>query len=130
MSVRGIRGAITATRNARAEVVTRTRELLEAMMSANRTKPRDIAAAFFTVTRDLDAEFPASAAREIGGAWLDVPMMCALEIGVPDSLARVIRVMLIVNSSTPPGKIRHQFLGGTECLRPDLAKKPVRKGRR
>ena len=120
MKVRGIRGAINTANNNRGEIFTRTQELLRAMLAANRVREKEIAAAFFTMTPDLNADFPAYAARDMG--WKDVPMMCAAEIGVPGGMPRVIRVMLLVNSAIPASKIRHQYLGDTPCLRPDLVK--------
>lgn len=118
--MRGIRGAINVTKNTKAEIRAKTRELLEAIVAANRFDPDDIAAAFFTLTPDLNAEFPAAAAREIG--WKHVPMICSIEVGVPGAMKRVIRVMLLVNTRTRAREIRHQYLGDTPCLRPDLAK--------
>ncbi len=121
MSVRGVRGAITVGRNTRGEIAARAVELVHGMLDANRIETGDIAAAFFTLTPDLDADFPAHAVRRLGPHWRSVPLMCASEIPVEGALPRVLRVMLLVNTDVPPSKIRHQYLGGTECLRPDLA---------
>ena len=121
MPVRGIRGAIDVARNAKEEILSRTGELLRAMVRANRVKADDVAAAIFSLTPDLDAEFPAIAARRMG--WADVPLMCAGELGVPRGMKKVVRILLLVNSSVPPKKIRHQYLGKTPALRPDLARK-------
>ncbi len=120
MPVRGIRGAVNVARNEKEEILSRTRELLEAMVRENRVRPRDVAAAFFSLTPDLDAEFPAIAARRLG--WTDVPLMCLAELGVPGAMKKVVRILLLVNSSTPPGRVKHQYLGDTTCLRPDLSK--------
>lgn len=120
MAVRGIRGAIDARANTAEEIRARTQELLEAIVSANAVRTDDIAAAFFTLTPDLDADFPAHAARKMG--WSHVPMICANEVAVPGAMERVIRVLLLVNSDAPAERIRHQYLGDTQCLRPDLAK--------
>ena len=131
MSVRGVRGAITVDRNTRSEIAARAVELVHGMLDANRIDIDDIAAAFFTLTPDLDADFPAHAVRKLGAHWRSVPLMCASEIPVAGALPRVLRVMLLVNTDIPPLKIRHQYLGGTECLRPDLAQNATRaKGRR
>ena len=124
MPVRGIRGAIDVARNAKEEILSRTGELLRAMVRANRVKADDVAAAIFSLTPDLDAEFPAIAARRMG--WADVPLMCALEIGVPKGMKKVVRILLLVNSKVPAKKIRHQYLGKTPALRPDLARKRTR----
>lgn len=125
MSVRGVRGAITVDRNTRGGIGARAVELVRALLDQNRIETADIAAAFFTLTPDLDADFPAHAVRKLGDHWRDVPLMCASEISVDGALPRVLRVMLLVNTDIPPSKIRHQYLGGTECLRPDLAPGPA-----
>ncbi|HVR87246.1 MAG TPA: chorismate mutase [Planctomycetota bacterium] len=121
MAVRGIRGAVNIASNTKEEILTKSRELLEAILSANKVKPGDIAAAIFTLSPDLNADFPAYAARQLG--WTDVPLMCARELDVPGAMEKVIRVLLLVNSRIPAGKIRHQYLGDTPRLRPDLAQK-------
>lgn len=121
MAVRGIRGAVNIASNTKEEILTKSRELLEAILSANRVKPADIAAAIFTLSPDLNADFPAYAARQLG--WTDVPLMCARELDVPGAMEKVIRVLLLVNSRIPAAKIKHQYLGDTPRLRPDLARK-------
>src|SRR5579862_7118813 len=121
MPVRGIRGAVNIASNTKEEILTKSKELLEAILAANRVKPADIAAAIFTLSPDLNADFPAYAARQLG--WTDVPLMCARELDVPGAMEKVIRVLLLVNSKTPPSKIQHQYLGETPRLRPDLATK-------
>ena len=121
MSVRGIRGAINIAENSKEEILSKSRELLEAIVKANKVKPADIATAIFTLSPDLNADFPAYAARQMG--WRDVPLMCARELDVPGAMARVIRVLLLVNSKIPAAKIKHQYLGDTPKLRPDLAQK-------
>jgi chorismate mutase len=124
MPVRGIRGAINVAKNEKEEILLRTGELLRAMVRANRVKADDVAAAIFSLTPDLDAEFPAIAARRMG--WADVPLMCASELDVPRGMKKVVRILLLVNSTVPPGRIRHQYLGKTPALRPDLARKRTR----
>ena len=121
MPLRGIRGAVNVARNSRREIFTKTRTLLDAMVSANRIHEKDVAAAIFTLTPDLNADFPAYAARDMG--WTTVPMMCGSELGVPGGMKRVVRIMLLVNTSRSAKAIRHQYLGETERLRPDLAKR-------
>ena len=121
MPVRGIRGAINIASNTKDEILSKSRELLEAIAKANKVKPDDIACAIFTLSPDLNADFPAYAARQMG--WRDVPLMCARELDVPGAMARVIRVLLLVNSRIPISKIKHQYLGDTPQLRPDLAQK-------
>jgi chorismate mutase len=121
MSVRGIRGAVNIASNTKEEILTKSRELLEAIVRENKLQAEDIACAIFTLTPDLNADFPAYAARQLG--WRDVPLMCARELDVPEAMEKVIRVLLLVNSTTPPSKIKHQYLGDTPKLRPDLAQK-------
>ena len=121
MPVRGIRGAVNIASNTKEEILSKSRELLEAIVRANKVKPQDIATAIFTLSPDLNADFPAYAARQMG--WRDVPLMCARELDVPGAMEKVIRVLLLVNSKIPASKIKHQYLGDTPKLRPDLAQK-------
>ena len=121
MAVRGIRGAAVVERDEPEEVLATTRQLLEALMKANPTlNPVDLASAIFTVTADLCSAYPARAARQLG--WDDVPLMCALEIPVPDSLPRCIRVLLHWNTDLPQDAVRHVYLGAAASLRPDLVR--------
>ncbi len=120
MSVRGIRGATVAAENTPEAILAATRELLAAIVEANPgLAPEDIASAVFTVTADLDAAFPAQAARQLG--WQHVPLMCAREIPVPGSLPRCIRVLLHWNTDRPQAAIRPVYLRAAASLRPDLA---------
>ena len=119
MAVRGIRGAIDVAKNDREEILSKTDVLLRALIRANGVKPASVAAAIFSLTPDLDAEFPAIAARRLG--WTDVPLMCCQELRVAGSMEKVVRILLLVNTSRPASKIRHQYLGKTQRLRPDLA---------
>jgi len=120
MPIRGIRGATTVEENETSLILQATRELLETMLKENEGMiPSDIASALFTVTEDLDANFPAQAARQMG--WGLVPMLCAREIPVPNSLPRVIRVLLHWNTETPQSGVRHVYLHEAVKLRPDLA---------
>jgi chorismate mutase len=119
MPVRGVRGATTVTLNREDEILTVTRVLLQEMVQANQMAPDDLAAAFFTVTPDLDAAFPARAARDLG--WVHVPMLDSTEIGVPGSLRRCIRVLLLWNTDRAPAEIRHVYQREAVSLRPDLS---------
>lgn len=117
--MRAIRGAITVTENQAELILQATQELLEAILSANPTlAPADLAAAWFTLTDDLDAVYPAKAARQLG--WQHVPLMCAREIPVPGSLPRCIRVMLFWNTDLDQQTIQHIYLREAASLRPDL----------
>jgi chorismate mutase len=128
MPVRGIRGAIDVERDEKEEILSKTDVLLRAMVKANGVKPEDVASALFSLTPDLKSEFPAIAARRLG--WADVPLMCCSELDVEGAMKKVVRILLLVNTSTPAAKIRHQYLGNTPRLRPDLAAKGAEKGDR
>lgn len=118
--VRGIRGATTVERNKAEDIKEATKELLEALVKENELDPEYIASAFFTVTTDLNAEFPALAARELMG-WNCVPLLCATEIDVPGSLEKCIRVMVHVNTTRPQKELKHIYLRRAFALRKDLS---------
>jgi len=118
-AVRGVRGATTVPANDREAILRRTRELLEHLVRLNGIVPADVASATFTVTPDLDAEFPAFAAREIG--WEDVPLLCGREIPVPGALERCVRVLVHWNTDRSQSQVRHAFLHGARSLRPTWA---------
>jgi chorismate mutase len=120
MAMRGVRGATTAGGNEPAAIADRTLELLRVLVERNGIRPEDLASATFTVTNDLDAEFPAMPVRSLPG-WEDVPLLCAREIPVPGSLGRCIRVLLHWNTDRPQGEVRHAFLRGARALRPSWA---------
>ena len=106
--VRGIRGATTADRNTPEAIVGATTELLAELVEENSLDVDDIAAAYFTTTQDLDAEFPAKAARKMG--WEYVALLCGHEMHVPDSLPMCIRVLLLVNTDKKPKQLKHAYL--------------------
>jgi chorismate mutase len=116
MYCRGIRGATTVDHNEQAEILAATGELLLLMMSNNGLLVEDIASVIFTVTEDLDAVFPAQAARQIG--WNEVALMCMREIPVPDSLGKCIRVLLHINTTRSASEIQHVYLREAVSLRP------------
>jgi chorismate mutase len=120
MATRGVRGATTADANDAAEILERTLELLRILVDQNGILPEDVASAVFTVTDDLDAEFPALAVRALPG-WEAVPLLCAREIAVPGSLGRGIRALLHWNTEKAQGEVRHAFLRGARQLRPAWA---------
>jgi chorismate mutase len=123
MLCRGVRGATTIERDDREEILTATRQLLALMIRTNGIEPRDVASTFFTTTPDVNAEFPALAARQLG--WIDVPMLCGHEIAVPGSLPMCIRVMMMWNTDKPQQDIEHIYLREAKRLRPDLLKLPA-----
>ena len=116
--VRGIRGAITVERNESQQILEATQELLEKIVQENRLAIEDICSAFFTVTQDLDAEFPAKAARALG--WTSVPLMCTSEVNVAGALPKCIRVLIHINTGKSQSEIKHVYLGRAVQLRPDL----------
>jgi chorismate mutase len=116
--VRGIRGAIRVDANTAEAILDASRRLLQEMIRANAVAPEDIAAVIFTCTPDLNATFPAEAARGLG--WNRVPLLCAQEIGVPGAMTRVLRVLMLVNTALAQEEIVHVYLGEAEKLRPDL----------
>jgi len=123
--VRGIRGATTVDRNDAAEIREATQELLQMILSENALCTEDLVSAIFTVTPDLNADFPASSAREIG--WELVPLLCATEIPVPSGLSRCIRVLIHVNTTRCQTEIRHVFLRNAIALRKDLVRLDIKK---
>ncbi len=123
MTCRGVRGATTVESNDREEILEATRQLLALMIRRNEIDKKDLASAFFTLTKDLDAEFPAYAARQLG--WGDVPLLCSYEVAVPGSIDKCIRVLLHWNTATPAAKVQHVYARRAERLRPDLDKLPA-----
>jgi chorismate mutase len=117
VTLRALRGAITVDRNDAEAILEGTRELVREVMSRNDLAPGDLVSCIFTCTPDLNAEFPAVAARGLGlGA---VPLLCAQEIDVPDALPRVIRLMAHchVQDGRQP---QHVYLREAAGLRRDL----------
>jgi chorismate mutase len=116
---RGIRGATTVESNSREGIVQATRELLQRMIAANGVKEEDVSCAIFTATQDLNAEFPAVAARELG--WSNVALLCEQEMNVPGSLPRCLRILLLWNTEKAVNEVVHVYLKGAKGLRPDIA---------
>jgi chorismate mutase len=115
VKLRALRGAITVDANEAEAILSATTELVSEVMERNGLSPEDVVSCIFTCTDDLNAEFPAVAARRIGLSA--VPLLCAREIDVPGSLPRVIRVMVHCYSDGPP---RHVYLRDAASLRRDL----------
>ncbi len=118
MQVRGVRGATTVEANSVEAILEATRELLAAMLKANETDVEYVASAFFTTTVDLNAEFPAVAARDLG--WTNVALMCGHEMNKPGGLPMCLRILLHVNTDKPARDIKHIYLRGARVLRPDI----------
>ena len=119
MMCRGLRGAITVENNTAEEILGATGELLQALVAANEIKRDQVASIVFTTTIDLNAAFPAVAARELG--WTDVALLNAHEMAVPGSLPRCIRILIHLNTERRHDELRHIYLRDARKLRPDLA---------
>lgn len=122
MTCRGVRGATTVELNSRDEILSATRQLLALMIRRNDICKEDVASATFSSTHDLNAEFPALAARQMG--WLEVPLLCTNEIDVPGALRRCIRVLVNWNTEKGQDEIDHIYVKDAVRLRPDLSKLP------
>jgi chorismate mutase len=116
---RGIRGATTAEANTAEDMLEATDEMMRMLIALNEINPEDVASAYFTTTPDLNATFPAVAAREIG--WLEVPLICGHEMTVAGSLQKCIRVLLHVNTYKTASEIKHVYLKGARQLRAEWA---------
>ncbi len=121
MAVRAVRGAITVPENTKEAILSGTRELLSEVIKRNNIEASDLISIVFTLTNDLDAVFPAVAARELG--LHDVPLMCSSEINVPGSLKSCVRILAHFNTDKGNKDINHVYLRGATVLRPDLADK-------
>lgn len=119
---RGIRGATTAERNTAEDIQEATRELLAVLIEVNDIAVDDVVSVIFTTTPDLNATFPAVAAREYG--WDGVPLICSHEMNVPGMLDHVVRVLIHVNTEKPANEIRHIYLRRARDLRPEWAYEP------
>ncbi len=117
MPMRAIRGATTARANTPTAILDATRELLDTLIRANRVSEDDVASILFTITRDLDAVFPARAARELG--WTHTALLDAQAPDVGGDICRCIRVLVHWNTDRPAGEIQHVYLREAQTLRPD-----------
>ncbi len=117
--VRGVRGATTAEANTREAILAATRELLGLMIEANAIQPEDVASAIFTTTIDLNANYPALAARALG--WHEVALMCMHEMNVPHGLKMCVRILLHWNTEVSAQDVKHVYIKGAVNLRPDRA---------
>jgi chorismate mutase len=122
MPVRGIRGATTAFENTAASIMEATEELLRELVTINDLDPQEIAFAYLTTTMDLNAEFPALAARRIG--WLDVPLLCGHDMNIklpnPRGVPMCIRVLILYNTPRPQQSMRFAYLRGAQAIKADL----------
>lgn len=119
MSVRAIRGAVQVESNTSQAIAAGTKELLAEILRANDLAVEAVISVLLTATPDLNAAFPAAAAREVG--FESTPLLCAVEIDVPGALPRVIRAMATVEIERSAHEISHIYLGGAKALRRDIA---------
>ena len=120
MRVRGIRGANVVGANTKEAIYKATGELIKGIIAENDVDPKEIASIFLTSTPDINADFPAYAVRELG--LTSIPLLCAREIDVPGAMPSLIRILVHLNTDKGQDEIKHVYLGGTEKLRPDLAR--------
>lgn len=118
MPLRGIRGATSVKKNSKREIISATKEVLLEVVKKNKIKISQISAVIFSVTKDLNAEFPARGARELG--WAEVPLLCTREIDVPKGLKKCIRTLFFVNTNKTQKKMKHIYLNKAKKLREDL----------
>jgi chorismate mutase len=122
MPVRGIRGATTAALNSSEAIVEATTELLAELARLNELDRAEICFAYFTTSLDLDAEFPALAARRMG--WTKVPLLCGNDMVVPGpnprSVPMCIRILLLYNTDKAQSKMKSAYLRGAQAIRADL----------
>lgn len=119
MGIRAIRGAVQLDVDEREHLLESTRDLVTAVLVANRLSSDRLISILFTVTADLRSEFPAVAARELGLG--DVPLLCTVEIDVPGALPRVVRLMAHAELDVPRADVQHVYLRGAVALRQDIA---------
>lgn len=122
MPCRGVRGATTVEHDDREEILAATRQLLALMIRLNGIEAADVAGALFSTTVDLNAEFPALAARQLG--WLDTALLCTHELDVPGSLRKCIRVLIHWNTDKTAAEVQHVYIRDAVRLRPDLSHLP------
>lgn len=119
LACRGVRGATIAHENSVEAILAATRELLLTLVQANEIEIDDLACVLFSTSADLNAQFPALAARQLG--WTDLAMLCNHEMEVPNSMQRCIRVLMLWNTERTPKEIVHCYLGEAAKLRPERA---------
>ncbi len=119
MAVRAIRGAVQVDANQSAAILDGTSELVTEVMARNKLAPDNVISVVFSATPDLNAEFPALAARKLG--FQDVPLLCCAEIDVPGAMPRVVRLMMHVETASPRSAVQHVYLRGAAALRLDIA---------
>ena len=119
MRCRGIRGATVVNENTKEAIIHATKDLLEKMIEANQIDVDEVACAYFTTTPDINAEFPALAARQLN--WTQTALLCGHEMNVPGSLQQCIRILVLYNTEKTAGEIVHVYINGAESLRVDIS---------
>jgi chorismate mutase len=122
LACRGVRGAITVSENSADAILEAALELLKTIVKLNDMHPDDVASIYFTTTADLNAAYPALAARQLG--WTNVALLCGHEMNVPGSLPRCLRVLIHWNTHRHPSEIAHVYLRNARSLRPDRQDPP------
>lgn len=120
MWCRGIRGATAVPENSKEAIIAASKELLQQMVDVNGVQTDDVACVLFTATSDINAAFPAAAARELG--WSRVALICSQEMDVPEGFPRCLRILMLFNTEKRSQDIVHVYLRGTEILREDINK--------
>ncbi len=115
MWCRGIRGATTVESNTKEDILKESKDLLQKMIDANAIVPENVACAILTTTPDLNAEFPAVAARQLG--WVHTALLCGQEMNVPGSLQRCLRILILYNTERSAEEIVHVYIKGATTLR-------------
>lgn len=126
-TVAAVRGAISVPANRAADIREATARLLDALIQRNHLTPERVVSAVFTATPDLTADFPAHAARRLG--WTDVPLLGAVELGVPGAPKRIVRVLLTLRDVPHGARLVPVYLDEAAALRPDLSDAPVETAR-
>ena len=121
LRMRGIRGATTAEENSSEAILAATKILLNKIIDSNSIDLDEVCSIFFSVTPDLNADFPAKAARQIG--LTSTPLMCMKEIPVPGDLGRGIRVLININYNKKQVEMKNIYLNEAARLRPDISGK-------
>jgi chorismate mutase len=120
VTVRAVRGATQLEEDVREHLLERVAEMVLDVMASNDLQVDDFISVIFTATSDLVSEFPAYAARRLG--FGEVPMVCARELEIEGSMARVVRMLAHIETDRPRADITHVYLHGAAALRRDLTR--------
>ncbi len=115
---RGVRGAIPVRANTPAAILLAADRLLRLLIEKNGIHPDDVASVIFSTTTDINADYPAIAARKLG--WRDVALLCSHEMDVPHGLQACLRILIHWNTDKSPQDIVHVYLEEAQSLRPDM----------